>query len=58
MAIGTLLAKIVLDNPRKVHYGSEDPVTGNIVLSFAPSTKVRTESNPELVCVLFEVIFV
>ena len=48
MAIGTLLAKIVLDNPRKIHYGSTEPVTGKIVLTYTPSTKTRTESNPEL----------
>ena len=48
MAIGTLLAKIVLDNPRRIHYGSTEPVTGKIILTYTPSTKTRIESNPEL----------
>jgi hypothetical protein len=48
MAIGTLLAKIILDEPRKIHYGSSDPVKGKVVLTYTPSTKTREESNPEL----------
>lgn len=35
--IGTLHAKIQLDNPHTTHYGSGSPVTGNVVLTFNPS---------------------
>lgn len=48
MAVGTVLAKIILDEPRKVHYGSSEPVKGRVQLIYTPSTKTRTESNPEL----------
>jgi hypothetical protein len=48
MAIGTLVAKIVLDEPRKIHYGSSDPVKGKVVLTYTPSAKTRESSNPEL----------
>ena len=48
MGIGTLQATVVLDSPGKTHYGSTDPVTGFIKLTFRPSTKGRADSSPEL----------
>ena len=48
MAIGTLVAKIILDEPRKIHYGSTNPVNGKVVLTYAPSSKTREESSPDL----------
>ena len=45
MSIGTLQARIVLDEARKIYCGSSEPVTGNVVLTFTPSPK---SNNTEL----------
>ena len=48
MSIGSLSARIELDDPSRVHYGSTDPVTGTIVLCYRPGAKATTTSSTEL----------
>ncbi|KAI0410723.1 hypothetical protein F5X98DRAFT_359007 [Xylaria grammica] len=36
MSVGTLHAKVVLDDPSRIHCGNRDPVTGHINLRYAP----------------------
>lgn len=48
MAIGTLNARVVLDEPSTIHYGSADPVKGKVILTYMPSAKTREESSLEL----------
>lgn len=45
MAIGSLRAKVVLDEPQRTYCGHSQPVTGKIVLSFMPNPKAVTDGN-------------
>jgi hypothetical protein len=36
MSVGTLHAKIVLNQPGKIHYGSRDPVLGHVHIQYQP----------------------
>ncbi|GAB1733068.1 hypothetical protein NU195Hw_g2329t1 [Hortaea werneckii] len=38
MAIGTLSAKVVIDQAKTPHYGRTDPVTGHVTLLYEPKT--------------------
>ncbi|KAK3712585.1 hypothetical protein LTR37_009028 [Vermiconidia calcicola] len=48
MAIGTLNAKLILDEPQRDHYGINDPISGNVVLTFEPSTCSKSKAAVSL----------
>lgn len=48
MSLGTLNCEVHLDNPKKIHYGNSDPVTGNVSIKFFPKQHKDRETPTEL----------
>ncbi|KAK3686991.1 hypothetical protein LTR37_019243 [Vermiconidia calcicola] len=48
MAIGTLNAKLILDEPQRDHYGVNDPISGTVVLTIEPSTCSKSKAAASL----------
>jgi hypothetical protein len=46
MSAGSILARIVLDNPTRYHCGPSDPVTGHLSLTYRPPAASQSSNGP------------